>query len=128
MNNFFKALTYSENVYETFQPLCVVLRVFGFMPFTVSRRIEKGPSATLFDGLLLGFRVSSYLFLFTMNTLWGQLEPEAESSLLIRHGWHKLYLLEMLVLAFVVLLNYANRRTIVECLRLMDQFDLVEVT
>lgn len=128
MKNFFKALTHSTNIYETFQPLCIVLRVFGFMPFTASRRTEKGPSTTLFDGLLLGFWVSSYLFLFTINTLWGQLEPEAESSFLIKHGWHKLYLLEMLVLEFVVLLNYANRCTIVECLRLMDQFDLVEVT
>lgn len=117
----------SENIYETFWPLYKVLRLFGFMPFTVPRRNEKNLPPTLFDGLILGFWVSSYLFLFTMNTLWGQREPEAESSLLIKHGCHKLYLLEMLVPASVVLLNFANRRTIVDCLRLIDQFDLAEV-
>lgn len=60
--------------------------------------------------------------------MWGQQEPEAETSLLIRHGWHKLYLFQMAILACVTILNFTKRLAIVECLRLMDQFDLVEVT
>lgn len=123
-----KAFVRSSNIYETFRPFYIVLKVFGFMTFRVSRRNEKGPSTTFFDGLLLGFWVSSYLFLFTMNMLWGQREPDAESSLLIKHGWHKLYLLEMFVVASVVVFNFIHRNTIVDCLRLIDQFDLVQVT
>ena len=80
------------------------------------------------DVLLCGTWLVSYLYMLVMNIIWGQQEPEVEKSLLIKHGWHKLYLFEMLLLPVVVVWNVSCRGSIVGCLRLMDQFDLIEVT
>lgn len=120
-------LTHSKNIYDTFLPFKMVLKTFGLVPFTFSHHNKKGPSMTFFERFLLGFWVPWYLFLFTMIAIWGQQEPEAEKSLLIKHGWHKLYMFEMFMLACVAVLNFTNKLSIVDCLRLMDQFDLVEV-
>lgn len=129
MNSVRELFKQSTNIYETFYPLNMVLKFFGLIPFTLRRRqSSKRPLMTLVDGFLLCFWASLYFFLFAINLMWGQQEPESEKSLLIKHGWHKLYLFQMLLLPCVIVLNFTNKLSIVECLRLMDKFDLVEVT
>lgn len=120
----------STNIYETFQPFYKVLKFFGFFPFTVelSSRQHSRPSTTLFDAALLGLWISLHLFLFGLNWMLGDQEPDAENSLVIKHGWHKIYLTQTATLLFAVIHNFANRHLIVECLRLMNQFDLVGTT
>lgn len=130
MNRVKKYLTHSTNIYETFSPFSRLLKALGLLSFTVGRSniFVNEPLLTFFDGLSFGLWMTWYLFLFAVNSMWGQQEPEAETSLLVKHGWHKLYLFEMTVLACVVGLNFTKKLTIVECLRLIDQFDLIEVT
>ena len=128
MNSFRKFFTGSTNIYETFYPLNMVLKFFGFIPFTICRHSSKRPLMTFFQGFLLSFWVLLYLFFFTINLFWGQQEPEYETSLLMKHGWHKLYLFQTLMLACLVIFNLTKRLSIIECLRLIDQFDLAEVT
>jgi len=120
--------TASTNIYQTFLPFYMVLKAFGFIPFSI--RHGKGTAAvtlTLSDRIALGCWTTFYALLLCLNIVWGQQEPDAEKSMLIKHGWHKLYLLEMATLAYVVLSNFIKRSSIVECLRLMDQFDLCKV-
>lgn len=130
MNGVGKNVPRSTNIYETFQPFYKVLKMFGFFPFTVelSRKQHIRPSTTLFDAGLLGLWISLHSFLFGLNWLLGDQEPEAESSLIVKHGWHKIYLMQTATSLFAVAHNFVNRHSIVECLRLINQFDLVERT
>lgn len=130
MNGAGKNVPRSTNIYETFQPFYKVLKFFGFFPFTVelSSKQHIRPSATLFDAGLLGLWISLHSFLFGLNWVLGDQEPEAESSLIVKHGWHKIYLMQTATSLFVVAHNFANRHSIVECLGLMNQFDLVGTT
>lgn len=86
----------------------------GSIPFTVRRRNQKGPSMTFFDGLLLGLWVSCYLFLFTIRK---------ENRFFPFKARLKCWCWHLLALSILT-----NQLSIVECRRLMDQFDLVEVT
>lgn len=130
MKAFEKKFPRSTNIYQTFQPFYKVLKILGFFPFTVelSSKQHIRPSTTLFDAGLLGLWISLHSFLFGLNWLLGDQEPEAESSLIVKHGWHKIYLMQTATTLFVVAHNFANRYSIVECLRLMNQFDLVGTT
>lgn len=130
MNGVGKNVLRSTNIYGTFQPFYKVLKFFGFFPFTVelNSRQQKRPSATLFDAGLLGLWISLHLFLFGLNWLLGDQEPDAENSLLVKHGWHNIYLMQTAASLFAVIHNFTNRHSIVECLRLMNHFDLVGAT
>lgn len=127
MKSLWKYLAHSTSVYETFSPFSSILKLFGFMSLTFGRQPERKSLTTLLDVLLMGFWLLWYLVLFTMILLWGEQEPESENSLLIKHGCHKLYLFEFIVLAYLARMNFANRFSINGCLRLMDQFDHAKV-
>lgn len=118
----------SSNIFETFHPFNRVSKLFGFFSFTVQPDSEQGLFTTFFDRILLGFWVSLHLFLFVVNSVLGQREPEVEDSLFAKHGWHKIYLLQMASLAWVVVQNFNKRFCIAESLRLMNRFDLAELT
>lgn len=118
----------STNIYESFLPFSNVLWLFGFMSLTPRRQAETTMITTLLDRFLIGFWVFLYVLQIALISLWGQQEPETEKSLLIKHGWHKLYIFELFFLVWAIRLNFIHRFSInEECLRLIDQFDLVEV-
>jgi len=85
-----------STIYVTLRPLCRLLDCCGF-----------------------------FIFLFAMNIHWGMSDTGVSESLLLRHSWHKLYLLEFLFLAISIARNFYYRQQIGESLQLMDQYDVV---
>jgi hypothetical protein len=123
--------TSSPGIFETFSPLYKVFKCCGVFTFSVCRSNFVNTfevSVSVFDYIALVFWVCCHLVLFALNFYWGQQEPEDVSFLISKHGWHKIYLTKMLMLAWFTISNFTKRCSIVECLTLMDRFDLVKVT
>lgn len=111
----------SKNIYETFAPFYYVLKFFGFASFNLQGKF----SAKKWNAIYIVLSFLFYMSWFIMILHLGEQEPEAEKSLLIKYGWHKLHVFEYGVLASVVIWNYKKRIEIEECLYLINHFDIL---
>lgn len=111
----------SNNVYQTFAPLHCVLKVFGLATYQLDLNncVLKVSRNKIYITICLIF----YISLFSINVFWGEQEPDAEESLLIKHGWHKMFLIEMFCLIVITIVNYNRQDTTIKCLELMNEFD-----
>lgn len=111
----------SNNIYQTFAPLHCVLKVFGLATYQLDldNRVLKVSKNKIYITICCIF----YIFLLSINVYWGEQEPDAEESLLIKHGWHKMYLIEMICLIVITIVNYNRQDTTIKCLELFHEFD-----
>lgn len=119
MRNLFR----SSTIYETFSPFNAVLCFCGFW---YNGNNAKSKCASL-EGIKILFSVLYsllFLALFGLNVLWGEQLPKAVGSPVLKNGWHKMCLSELLFLFIILWSNYRHRREINECLILIDQYDV----
>jgi hypothetical protein len=87
---------------------------------------QKRESSITLDGIRI---LMSILFTLLFIALlcwviyWGEQEPKITDSFLLKHGCHKLYLIELLLLVILIWNNYRNRDEMGECLQLIDRYD-----
>lgn len=115
----------SNNIYQTFAPLHWVLKIFGLAAYQLelnNSRVLKISTNKMYIIIYCTF----YISLLTIDLYWGEQEPDAEESLLIRHGWHKLYLIEMICLTIITIVNYKHQDTTIKCLELINEIDKME--
>lgn len=120
----------AANIFEAFWPLYRALRFFGIYSFSIQQTNNCNKyevSVLLADIVSAVFWVCCYVFMFSKVLYWGEQEPDVETSLILKHGWHILNLSEMFFAAITVILNHRNRYWIFKSLKLMYQFDLVKV-
>jgi hypothetical protein len=111
----------SPAIYETFVPFNLVLNICGFWYIGVN--VNRGRENLRF---ILSIVYSlSFLLLFVMNVRLGEQEPESTTSLLLKHGWHKLYLIEFFILPFIIWNNFYYRKEISRCLHLISLYDVM---
>lgn len=111
----------SKNIYETFTPFYYVLKLFGFASFNLQGKFTAKKLNAIYIILSFLFYTSWFIVILQL----GHQEPEAEKSLLIKHGWHKLHVFEFGVLSSVVIWNYKKRIEIERCLNLINHFDIL---
>lgn len=113
----------STNILESISPYCFILKLFGFFPF----QIDKYYNVHVIQRhkILMLTYVGLYFCLLSTMVIIGEQEPEAESSLLLKHGCHKSYLFEMAFLTGVPLFNYFMRDNFAKCLKLFHEFDSI---
>lgn len=116
MENFF----FSSTIYETFSPFKVMLCFCGFW-YSGKRNASLERVKIVLSVLYSLFFVT----FFVMNVKWGEQEPKTIDSILLKHGWHKLYLIELVFLPIIIWSNFHHRRGISECLQLIDQYDVM---
>jgi hypothetical protein len=107
-----------SSVYRAFSPLSAVLSCCGFH--------YNGTNASAFASvrfLLSMLYTIVFLLLFVLNVMLGEQEPEMTKSLVLKHGYHKIYLFEMLFLCAVIWNNFWYREKIDECMRVLASFD-----
>jgi len=112
-----------STIYVTLRPLCRLLDCCGFC---YNGSSSSGSNKLKAIKMLMSiFSFAFFIFLFAMNIHWGMSDTGVSESLLLRHSWHKLYLLEFLFLAISIARNFYYRQQIGESLQLMDQYDVV---
>ena len=111
----------SKNIYETFAPFYYVLKLFGFASFNLQGKFSAKKLNAIY--IILSFLLYTSWFMVILHL--GHQEPEAEKSLLIKHGWHKLHVFEFGFLSSVVIWNYKKRIEIERCLNLINHFDIL---
>ena len=121
--DFIRKQLQSISIQESISPYCFILKVFGIFPFYIDKNYNVHVIQT--HKMLLIFYVGLYVCLFYLNVIFGQQEPEAVISLLLKHGNHKSYLFLLAFLTGVPLFNYFMRDTFAECLKLFNEFDTV---
>lgn len=113
----------SSSIRESFSPYCFVLKLFGFFPFHIIEDYKVDVHQR--DKILMIMNVGLYFCLFILNAIIGEQEPEAETSLLLKHGCHKSYLIQLAFLTGVPLFNYFMRDNFAKCLKLFNEFDSI---
>lgn len=121
MGNFFT----SSTIYKTFFPFSILLCFCGFWYNGIITERKHNASREAIKALLSVLHFLLFVALFVMNVLWGEREPESTESLLLKHGWHKLYLIEFLFLPIIMWSNFYHRTKLDECLRLIEHYDTV---
>lgn len=119
MENFFT----SSTIYRTFSPFSILLCCCGFWYNGIITESKHNASLESIK-ILLSMLYSLFFFsLFIVNGLLGQQEPEWMASCLMKHGWHTLFLMELLFLPAFIWSNFYHRREIDECLQQIDRYD-----
>lgn len=118
MKNFFT----SSTIYRTFSPFSILLCCCGFWYNGIITKSKHNATLENFKILLSMLYSLFFLSLFVISALQGQQEPDS-MPFLLKHGWHKLYLIEHLFLPTIIWSNFYHRRQIDECLQLIDQYD-----
>lgn len=113
----------STCIRESISPYCFILKLFGFFPFQIDKYYKV--HVKQWHKMLMITYVGLYFCLFSINVIFGEHEPEAEASLLLKHGSHKSYLFELSFLTGVPLFNYFMRDNFAKCLKLFNKFDSI---
>lgn len=112
----------SNNIYQTFAPLHFVLKIFGLAAYQLD--LNKSRAIKISKNRIYIFICCLfYIGLLIFNLYWGEQEPDAEVSLLIRHGWHKLRLIQIMCMTIITIINYKNQDITIKCLELINTFD-----
>lgn len=132
MKSYFHKITKSSSIYETFLPLSFLLKFCGFYydgsnsfhvrDTNVGHKSNKA-ALECFKFILSAAYSILFVFLSVMNMILGELEPKTTTSFLLRHGWHKLYILKLLYLSIIVWNNFYFRWELRQCLRLIEKYD-----
>lgn len=120
-----KKLFSSSTIHETFAPFRISLCSCGFWYNGVITKNKHNALVESTKILLSMFYSLFFVALFILNVRWGEQEPATIDSFLIKHGWHKLYLIELLFLPIIIWSNFYHRREICECLQLIARYDVV---
>lgn len=113
----------SSNIYQTFKPFYWILKVFGFASYRLDER-NQVLNVRLCDKMYTFMWIVIYLFFVALNSYWGEQEP-AEDSILVRHGWHKLYIFETTFVAFAIFCNFINFKITNVILQTLNEFDIM---
>lgn len=113
----------SSNIYQTFKPFYWILKVFGFASYRLDER-NQILNVRLCDKMYTFMWIVIYLFVVVLNSYWGEQEP-AEDSVLVRHGWHKLYIFETIFVAIAIFCNYKNIKTTKVIFQTLNEFDIM---
>lgn len=114
----------SSTIYETFFPFNAALCFCGFW-YNGNNAKSKCASLESFKILLSVLYSLLFVALFLMNVLWGVQMSAPSDGFLLKHGWNKLALMELLYLPIIIWSNYHHRRELDECLQLFDQYDVM---
>lgn len=120
MEKFFE----SSTIYETFSPFNKMLCFCGFFYNGCSTKGKHKASVAIVKMVLSLLYSLLFATLFVMNVLWGQKEPESVQSFLLKHGWYKLFLSELIALPIIIWNNFYHRKMIDRCLQLIHQYDV----
>jgi hypothetical protein len=120
-----KSFFASSNIYETFSPFNILLCACGFWHNGVKAEGKHNASVGSIKVLLSVMFSLFFLTLLIWNVYWGEQEPEHINSTLLKHGSHKLYFIELLLLQVIIWSNFRNRREIFQCLQLIDRYDVL---
>lgn len=115
----------SSTIYETFSSFNIVLCFCGFWYNGITTKNKHNPSLESIKILLSILYSLCFLALFVMNVLSGEQEPESQTSILLRHGSHKMYLIELLFLPIIIWSNFYHHIRICDCLQLIDRYDRI---
>jgi hypothetical protein len=108
----------TSRIYSAFSLPNVVLCLCGF-------HFNGMDSSARYRYVLSALYSIGFLLLFALNVVLGEQEPQVTKSLLLRHGFHKLYLLQFLYLSALVWNNFYYRREIEKCLRTIEEYDVL---
>lgn len=117
--NLRKLFPRSSNIYETFKPFQLSLKVFGFSPFTLD-----GNRDVVFGFLDFILMMASLLWL--IYCLLSNLRPPNPSlyrSEQLQIGWQLLLLSEISACFVIVLMNFNKRKTIAKILKTLHEVD-----
>lgn len=115
--------TESSNIYETFSPFSQVLRCCGFW-YNGSRSKQTATRSAIKVLLSVMYSLMFCWFCYR-NIVSGPQEPQEMSSLLMKHGFHKLYSMELFFLPSFIWSNFYYRKELDECLQLLNRFDVI---
>lgn len=113
----------APKIFQTFLTFNNVLSFLGFSPFQLNVQDTKHKQIHQKSVYYTAFFVLMYSGTLLVACILGQLEPDAEESLLVRYGNYTLCLMLLSVVIFVVLFNYLKRQQIANCLLVMHHFD-----
>ena len=113
----------SSNIYQSFKPFYWILKVFGFASYRLDER-NQVLNVRICDKMYTFMWIVIYLFIVVLNCYWGEQEP-AEDSILVRHGWHKLYIFETTFVAIAIFFNYKNFEITKVILQTLNEFDVL---
>lgn len=110
-----------DSIYEIFTPINILLSFCGFLYNGMDER-------QLFTNKTVKFMLSViystiFVLMFAFNVILGDQEPGSTKSFVLRHGWHKFYLLELLYLAVLIWNNFKHRKNYRKCLKILENFD-----
>lgn len=113
----------ASTIYETFLPFNVALCFCGFWFSGTKAKVKHNATLDAIRILMSILFTVLFLVLLSWIVYWGEQEPKNTDSFLIKHGCHKLYMIELFFLVILIWSNYRHRDAVAECLHLIDQYD-----
>lgn len=114
------------NFAVSFRPIYYFLRVFGFMPFKIvynSNGEIEGQKITAFDIVWLLISLSFYLFAIDGNKIWSDIYTLRNFSSIVIFIRKASFILEILFYIIGILMDFHNRRKLVNILQNVDKID-----
>lgn len=111
----------SSNIYETFSPFYILLKLLGIVPFQLNLKSGK-VSVKWQDVLWIFFYWIFFVALIVLNITFGK-RKSAENSTILQNGCHFLLIFHLTSSFFIQFVNFFNRKKIGKFFKILHDFD-----
>lgn len=111
----------SSNIYETFSPFYIILKLLGIAPFQLNLKSGK-VSVKWQDVLWILFCWIFFGALIVLNIIYG-IRKSLENSTILQKGCHLLLIFQLTSSFYIQFVNFFNRKKIEKFFKILHEFD-----